>query len=166
MQNLILLSIKWLFFVFGDSHASDIHSGWKIIPNIKCIHLPGLLCYTFGKYNLEKLNIEKHNVQNNDTVCFCFGEIDCRNHVHKHITKEKTYQIIIDEIIDNYFNAISINIKQYSKLNVCVYNVVPPGRKKNLGPNHNYPYLGTDDERKQYYLYFNNQLKKKCLENN
>lgn len=31
---------------FGDSHASNIHSGWKDY-NIKAHHLGAVLCYTF-----------------------------------------------------------------------------------------------------------------------
>ena len=39
--------------------------------------------------------------------------------------------------------------------NICVYNFVPPIQKYNTAENPEYPYLGTDEERKHYALYFN-----------
>ena len=47
---------------------------------------------------------------------------------------------------------------------MCVYNVVPPVQKHNTHENLEYPYLGTDEERKKYVLYFNKKLKQKCIE--
>ena len=48
--------------VFGDSHASSIHSHWGHIriPNIiiKCNHLAGKLMYTFGRLGTNLLNIK------------------------------------------------------------------------------------------------------------
>lgn len=92
---------------------------------------------------------------------FCFGEVDCRCHIYKHITDTNNYQNIIDNIIDNYFDAIQLNISvsQIKFKNICVYNVVPPVEKYNTCENLDYPYLGTDEERKNYVLYFNKKLK-------
>ena len=97
---------------------------------------------------------------------FCLGEIDCRCHIHKHITETTTYQDIINNIVDNYFEAIELNvyISQIKLKNVCVYNVVPPIQKYNTWECPEYPYLGTDEERKRYVLYFNKKLKEKCIE--
>ena len=70
--------------------------------------------------------------------------------------------------MDDYFDAIELNITilQTKLKNVCVYNVVPPIQKYNTGENPQYPYLGTDEERKNYVLYFNKKLKEKCSEKN
>lgn len=43
--------------------------------------------------------------------------------------------------------------------NICVYNVVPPIQKYNTAENPEYPYLGTDEERKHYALYCNEKIK-------
>ena len=64
--------------------------------------------YTFGKFGYDVLNIKKCGVHENDIVIFCFGEIDCRNHVHKHITSEYSYKDIINNIVNNYFNVINL----------------------------------------------------------
>ena len=146
----------------GDSHSFN---GWSgIIQH----HLGAVLCYSFGKEKLNRCDIRKFNIKDGDAIIFCLGEIDCRCHIHKHITETTTYQDIINNIVDNYFEAIELNvsISQIKLKNVCVYNVVPPIQKYNTCENPEYPYLGTDEERKQYSLYFNEKLKEKCLEKN
>ena len=144
----------------GDSHSRN---GWTgIIQH----YIGAVLCYSFGKEKLNRCDIRNFNIKDGDTIIFCLGEIDCRCHVHKHITYTVTYQDIINNIVDNYFEAIELNvlISQIKLKNVCVYNVVPPIQKYNTLENPEYPYLGTDEERKKYVLYFNEKLKEKCIE--
>ena len=144
----------------GDSHSGG---GWtQMIQH----HLGAVLCYSFGKEKLNRCNIRNFNIKDGDTIVFCFGEIDCRCHIHKHITDTISYQDIINNIVDNYFEAIELNVSvsQIKLKNVCVYNVVPPIQKYNTLENPEYPYLGADEERKQYVLYFNKKIKEKCIE--
>jgi hypothetical protein len=144
----------------GDSHSGF---GWTgIIQH----HLGPVLCYSFGKEKLNRCDIRNFKIKDGDTIVFCLGEIDCRCHIHKHITETIRYQDIINNIIDNYFEAIELNvsISQIKLKNICVYNVVPPIQKYNTYENPTYPYLGTDEERKQYALYFNEKIKEKCIE--
>lgn len=148
---------------FGDSHADK---GWNTISRVNIHPIGAVLCYSFGNEKLNRLNIKTFNVVNNDTVIFCFGEIDCRCHIQKHISLENTYESIINNIVDNYFNAIKDNVSQFNQLRTCVYNVVPPIKKCNTPENKEYPYLGTDEERKNYVLYFNKKLKENCLKYN
>ena len=144
----------------GDSHSDN---GWSGVVNH---HLGPVLCYSFGKEKLNRCDIRNFNIQDGDTIIFCLGEIDCRCHVHKHVTNASTYQDIIHNIVDRYFEAIELNVSiaQKKLKNVCVYNVVPPIQKHNTHENPEYPYLGSDEERKQYVLYFNEKLKEKCRE--
>lgn len=146
----------------GDSHTNFYMS--EIIQH----HIPQLLCYSFGKEKLGRIDLRNINLQNGDTIIFCLGEIDCRCHIHKHINEKKSFEKIIDEIINDYFDAIKINIENLSiKLkHICVYNVLPPVQKHNTDENSNFPFLGTDNERKNYVLYFNRKIKEKCFENN
>lgn len=150
---------------FGDSHSNKQISHWGIhnISNIKDHHLGPKLMYSFGSNPFDVCNIKTPNYQvnENDIVIFCFGEIDCRCHVHKHITNENTYQSIINELVEKYFAAIKQNVEQYNNLFVCVYNVVPPLQTKGKG-NPEYPFLGTNEERKEYHEYMNKQLKCMC----
>lgn len=143
----------------GDSHSSF---GWSGTVNHP---LGALLCYSFGKECLKRCDIRNFNIKDGDTIIFCLGEIDCRCHINK-FTEWKSYQEIIDEIVDNYFKAINLNVtvSQLKLANVCVYNVVPPAQIHNTWNNPAYPFLGTDEERKSYALYFNKKLKEKCIE--
>lgn len=154
--------------IIGDSHASNKISGWKDCKNIISHHIGAVLCYSFGRDKLKKCDITKFNIKRGDSIIFCFGEIDCRCQINKYITKDKTYKNIINEIVDNYLIAIKLNIKKLNvKLNkIYIYNVVPPVRKKNVSENPEYPFLGSDEDRKKYVLYFNEILKQKCLNNN
>lgn len=144
----------------GDSHS---HNGWSGIVNH---HLGPLLCYSFSKEKLERCDIRNFHMNDGDTIVFSLGEIDCRCHIHKHITDTTTYQEIINHIVDNYFDAIELNVSVsgITFKNVCVYNVVPPIERYNTSENPAFPYLGSDEERKQYALYFNERLKEKCVE--
>jgi hypothetical protein len=146
----------------GDSHSFN---GWSGIINH---HLGAILCYSFGIEKLKRCDIRNFHMKDGDTIIFCFGEIDCRCHIHKHLTETTTYQNIINNIVCNYIDAIKFNIEmaQIQFKNVCIYNVVPPSKKYTIWENPIYPFLGSDEERKLYSLYFNTKLKEKCTENN
>jgi len=153
---------------FGDSHS---HEGWQHIENNKTFPIPIIvhllgpkLMYSFGKEKLNLLNIKSHGVQENDIVVFCFGEIDCRCHVHKF--KEQGYKNILTEVINNYIEAIKMNVEQYNKITTCIYNIVPPVRKEITPENPEYPYLGTNEERRNYVTFSNSLISKKCREEN
>ena len=146
---------------FGDSHS---YFGWKDVPNVKTHHLGPILCYSVGR---DGINIKNgFNVNNGDTVIFCFGEIDCRCHIHKHITESNDYKKIIDGIVDNYFAKVKIAVDAFDDLKTLIYNVVPPIQKGKAEENETYPFLGSDDERKAYVSYFNEKMQQKCNEYN
>jgi hypothetical protein len=150
------------FHTYGDSHASSEHGGWgniqidglKILTN----WLGPKLMHSFGRDSNIILNYDQIN--NNDFICFCFGEIDCRAHVHKY--KEK-YKESIDELIKKYFEAIAVNIS-YLKVNVkiCIYNIVPPLKRDDGGFLGEIIALGTDEDRLKYTRYMNKKLKEYC----
>lgn len=146
---------------FGDSHSTN---GWDNIPNLQMHHLGAKLCFSIGR---DGINIKDDcNVNDGDTVIFCLGEIDCRCHVHKHITEANDYKEIIDNIVKNYFIQIQKAVNTFNNLTTVIYNIIPPVQKYNTDEHPEYPYCGTDDERKTYVLYFNEKLKQTCIEYN
>jgi len=148
---------------FGDSHVTY---GFRELSSINTNWLGPKLCYSFGRDKKDLLDIKKFNVQDGDIVIFSFGEIDCRCHIHKYITLTNPYTNIIDDIVNNYFEAIKENVSQFKDLKVCVFNVIPTVKKSTIQGSDDYPHLGSDEERKSYILYFNKKLKEKCIEYN
>lgn len=143
----------------GDSH-SDRGWGSDIVKH----HIGPKLCHTFGKQQLKLVDLRTYGMKNDDSIIFCFGEIDCRCHVHKYITSEKSYKEIIESLVQEYIKAIEIAVltSGLTLKNVCVFNVVPPVQRYNTSENPEYPYLGSDEERKAYVLHFNSLLKSHC----
>jgi hypothetical protein len=152
---------RMVIHTFGDSHS---YFGWNNIPNIQKHYLGPKLCFSIGR---DGINIKDgYNVNNGDTLIFCFGEIDCRCHIHKHITEDCDYKQIIDSIVMKYFKQIQIAINTFNKVNTVIYNVIPPVQRDSVSENPDFPYLGSDDERKTYVLYFNEKLKQMCIQYN
>jgi len=156
------IEVNMSIHTIGDSHCM---AGWE---GVITHHIGALLCYSFGIQKLDRIDIRLFNINDGDTIIFCLGEIDCRCQIHKHITDLLKYETIIDNIIYNYFEAINLNLTNSNiKLkNICIFNVVPPVQKYNCYENPSYPFLGTDEERKSYVLYFNKKLKEECIKKN
>jgi hypothetical protein len=166
VQNARNLAVQTAFaqphkiHTLGDSHS---YNGWSGIVNH---YLDSRLCYSFGRDQLQFCDLRNFDIVDGDTIIFCLGEIDCRCNIHKHI-QTNSYETVINNIIEKYFEAIQLNITTSQlKLKTCVYNVPPPSQKHTTIENPERPYLGTDEERKKYTLYFNKKIKEKCVEYN
>ena len=146
---------------FGDSHCV---AGWINIPGVKIHHIGPMLAHSFGNKPNKLHRLRKSGVTNDDVVVFCFGEIDCRCHVKKHISKERSYESVIDEIVANYLLAIQSKTKLLPGLKVCVYNIAPAVHKETAREFSQHPYVGTDEERRTYVEYFNACLRQRCPE--
>ena len=57
-----------------------------------------------------------------------------------------------------------MNVEQYNKIKTCVYNIVPPVQKEITPENPEYPYLGTNEERRNYVTFSNKLISEKCNE--
>ena len=136
-----------------------------------------LLCYTFGKdFGRIVLHMKALGLRNGDSIVFCFGEIDCRAHVFKHVTPERSYQDVIGELVKNYLLAVRRHIAALpvQLRHVCVFNVPPPPSTSMeeiaenaakaaaagyINPN---PFRGPPEERLKYARYFNQLARELC----
>jgi hypothetical protein len=155
------LRYKRKIHTIGDSHAVG---GFNTILNIHYHTLGPKTCYRFGR---ETIDIrQRFGINEGETVIFCLGEIDCRNHIKRHCTDTRDYKNVIDELIANYFESIRRSVGGFTNLKVSVYNVVPAVRTFDKHVFNIPDYIGSDEERKSYALYFNERIAKKCTEYN
>ena len=120
-------------------------------------HIGSYLMHTFGCEGLSLVDIEELGVKDGQAVCFCFGEIDCRCHVHNYV--DEGTRNVIDRLADGYFDAIKENVKRYSNLRVLVFNVVPP--QHYTAPSRKF-WAGSDDDRQRYVLMMNDAIAARC----
>jgi hypothetical protein len=156
--------INKMVHTIGDSHAggvTNLTGAFDKISGINRHWLGPRLMYSISR---EGINLNSMGINSGDTVILCFGEIDCRFHVHKFIS-QNTYQQVIDNLVESYFNLIKNLIDNYN-VRVIVYNVVPSIKKGTVEENQSYPFLGTDEERKSYVTYMNYKLSESCKVNN
>jgi len=83
--------------------------------------------------------------------------------VHKHINSNFSYQSIIKNIVNSYFEGLKEIIASFKNLKTYVYNIVPPIEvDSTVWDNPEFPFLGTNEDRKKYVLYFNECIAENC----
>ena len=147
----------------GDSHS---RFGWSSIDGVVVHHVGPKLLYTFSKNYKELLDINNFGLQDGDSLVFCFGEIDCRNHIHTH-SKKIGYEKIISNLVKRYVNAIKDLTVDFENIKIAIYMIPPPASKRHgIVPQHHlFPERGTEQERLTYVKFMNLQFQKACEEN-
>jgi len=134
-----------MIYTIGDSHCW--HAWLKI---------PGVITRTCGPMTMHSLGLSKpilvKDIPIDAGIVFCWGEIDCRCHVHKY----QPWQNTIDILVKNYLDTIRLNAAVNK--NILIYNVVPPPRRSLASENAGFPFLGSDIERLDYVKYMNKKL--------
>ena len=100
----------------------------------------------------------------NQHCVLSFGEIDVRSHVFKQVEDQnKTFYNIIDDLVDGLRKRlIEFNYYDY---NIHILSIVPPIQAHLcIGVNEDFPFIGTDEERRNAVLYFNERLLKLSVE--
>lgn len=135
-----------LIYTVGDSHAWH---AWLNIPGVKTNTVGPMLMHTFGKQNADVVR----NFPKDVIVCFCWGEIDCRCHVHKHQPWTET----VDRLAKAYLDTIRQTAQGFK--DVWIFNIVPPPRKGTIVESEGFPLVGTDEERLAYARRLNDRLR-------
>lgn len=136
-------------YTIGDSHSW--HAWLKI---------PGVITNNFGPMLMHTIGLPEHRVNwskdmpSEAIICFCWGEIDCRCHIHKYQPWRET----IERVVENYLRTVSKSKETHK--NIWIYNVVPPPRRAAAVESPGFPFLGSDDERLAYVRYMNELLSK------
>lgn len=151
-----------MIFIFGDSHANFNMSGFDL-HNMN-LYQNAITLHRIGRDNTIINFSPIYNHPNNIFILF-YGEIDCRCHIKKQLLSGRVLDDIIEELVSNYFKTINNNIKLYKK--IIIGSITPPVNKENYesihGPiTHEFPILGTNEERVLYTKMMNKKLEEYC----
>jgi hypothetical protein len=108
-----------------------------------------------------------NNITKDDVVCITYGEIDCRCHIQRQINLGNTMETVCNELVNKYLYTIKSNIHTYKA--IIVIAIIPPIKQELYeaiyGPiTHEFPFVGTNEQRVQYTKYMNELLEEKCKE--
>jgi len=131
---------------------------------------------TMHRVGRDTLSFANYNVPVDGLVISCFGEIDVRNHIYKHVELGRNEDDIIEELVSSYMKALQFNRENGYK-HIAAMNIVPVTeylfdrdtphiRKPLVSGSPEFPYLGTNDDRKRYTLKMNKSLQTHCSSNN
>lgn len=139
-------------YTVGDSHSWH---AWMRIPGVETRSIGPMTMYSFGLANPYVVG----HIPNDATVVYCWGEIDCRCHVHKHQPWDKC----IDSLVENYVKVVKNNMKTHP--NGWIYNVVPPPKRDESSEQFGggFPFVGSNEDRLKYVRYMNKKLKESGL---
>lgn len=90
------------------------------------------------------------------SVILFFGEIDVRCH----ILKKENYRSVVDDMVFE----MSEFIKKYThKYKIHIASILPPMRESICSsPNPELPFVGSDSDRSELTVYFNNKIMEMC----
>jgi hypothetical protein len=156
-----------MIHIFGDSHGNFNFKNIKY-NNIKNNYKNSITMYRIGR---DKLNYSSYGIMNNDIIIHQFGEIDCRCHIGKQLLLGHELNEIINKLISNYIISIKDNLEKFNNLKIIICCIPPPMKKEYYesihGPiTHEFPFVGTNEERSKYTTLMNNEIQKYCILNN
>jgi hypothetical protein len=156
-----------MIYIYGDSHAGINFKNLKL--DYTDLHYSSITMFRIGRDNII-INFNKDMLQNNDIIILSYGEIDCRCHIYKQIILGRNEDDIINELVVNYFNTIKNNILDIDA-KIIIVGVIPPTKKNDYerinGPVlHEFPFLGSDEDRVRYTKKINKLLEEFSIINN
>lgn len=151
-----------MIFIYGDSHARFLFSRLNLPCVIK--FTAGITMYRVGRDN-HIIEFDTTHHTNDTTLCFVYGEIDCRCHIYNQITSDMTEDDVINDLVIGYIDTIRNNICQFK--HVCIIGVVPTTEKDEVerihgASNPTFPFAGSDADRLRYTEKMNVKLQRVC----
>lgn len=170
---------KTVLHCIGDSHASFFSGGDRMISEFPGKTENSLACfraYRVGAATAYNLVTENSSSKGREKVCnildtlekgsdilLVFGEIDCRVHLLKQ-AKKSSREAVVQKCVDRYIEfARIVKEKGY---NVYVWGVIgSTPHIGSFGEDHEYPAVGTMEERNKITRLFNAQLQIEAKKN-
>ena len=154
-----------MIFLYGDSHANFSFSSLPY-PHSN-LYSSSVTMFRVGRDKvIPNFDYRMHNSQS--ILCFAYGEVDCRCHVQRQINLGRNEEDVINELSHNYINAVRTCVKD--RRLVIIVAVIPPTKQSDYesinGPIlHEFPFIGSDEQRVRYTKKLNQTLRALCEEN-
>jgi hypothetical protein len=156
-----------MIYLYGDSHAHFSFKGLKL--EHKDYHSSGITMFRIGRDGVI-INFKKALITSeHDIIVLAYGEVDCRCHIQRQINNGRDEDEIINDLVNNYYRTIKTNIVK--KCKIIIVGVIPPTKQSDYesihGPIlHEFPFVGTDEDRVRYTNKVNKQLEEYAGINN
>ena len=156
-----------MIYIYGDSHGN--HSFRNLNVNNTNYYQNSITMFRIGRDN-SIINFNKHEINTNDIIILCYGEVDCRCHIQQQIKLGRNEDDIINELVNNYFKTIKNNTMD-NNIKIIIVGVIPPTKQNDYeilhGPIlHEYPFVGSDEDRVRYTNKVNKLLEVMSNNNN
>jgi hypothetical protein len=159
-----------MIYIYGDSHA---HFSFKNL-NLPYtdLHQASITMYRVGRDNKIINFINTDFLQSNDIIILAYGEVDCRCHIQRQTDMGRNEDEIINELVTNYIRTIKNNITTaFATSNIILVGIIPPTTQADYellnGPiTHEFPFVGTDNDRVRYTNKVNKLLETEAKKNN
>ena len=162
-------------YCIGDSHANTY---FGVAQNLESIAFGPNTMHRIANsgidsiigYLIDKKSIDSNIFYTKDCLLIlAYGEIDVRCHINKQIKIHgRDEQEVIDTLVTSYINRV-ISIRNEYGNNLAVMSVVPPMKIENdenkIYHSPNFPFIGSDIERRDYTIKLNSKLLKECKSN-
>lgn len=158
-------------FIFGDSHAEFNFTNIKNklttsadVNNITNLREYSITMHRVGR-DKEIVHFSKNFCSPDNIFIIAYGEVDARCHVKRQLDLGRNLSDIINELVDEYFKVIKMKITCYKQIIVC--SITPPVDRVKFEKyhgiiKHEFPILGTNEERSLYTKMLNNKIKENC----
>lgn len=155
-----------MLYIYGDSHANSNFKNLTL-PYVD-LSSPSITMFRIGRDN-SVVNFNANEHDNTSILCFVYGEVDCRCHIHRQINLGRLEDSVIEELVTNYINAIKTVVKSYKK--IIISGVIPPTNQNDFeqqnGPiTHDFPFVGNEESRVRYTNKVNRLLQDHCIDSN
>ncbi len=151
-----------MIYIYGDSHAKFLFS--KLQSPYIMNFVPGITMHRVGRDN-QILKFDTTFHEQDTTLCFVFGEIDCRHHIQRQVDNGREEDEVIQTLVSKYIDAIRNNIRMCKQ--VFIIGVVPTTSQSDFnsinGTEHGFLFSGTEEDRIRTTRKVNEGLQKLCV---
>lgn len=151
-----------MIYIYGDSH------GRFNMANFQLQHInhsqDSITMHRIGR-DCSIVNFTPECIGSKNITLLFYGEVDCRCHIGRQVALGRNLNDIIDELVKSYIDTIRNSIPKFK--HIIIGSITPPMKKelyeaKHGAITHEFPFVGSDQERVFYTKTVNSKLAEYC----